>query len=238
MQIFAGLTREQARKQRAQLTKEIAREQRKRDRENLAELRRQIADVKLRRREAMRLTVERCRTERQLIKDRTRQMREQARAAVNAEADKAKCAARQACAARRAEVRDQSTSALEKLEAERQAERTLQRQLAHAEHRRRKDTRTAAERRQESDDEVLRNLPDDLVELWHKVKKQIRATDRMSRTEAFLAYVENHPEELVETMQELSDRELKKLLREERRLQKARPRRDRATAEELAAVPF
>ncbi len=42
------------------------------------------------------------------------------------------------------------------------------------------------ERQAESDDEVRSNIPPELVALFERVKRGIKASPRMSRTEAFL----------------------------------------------------
>jgi predicted CopG family antitoxin len=78
------------------------------------------------------------------------------------------------------------------------------------------------------------------VRTFPPMKRTIRGSDRQSRTEAFLRYAEEHPDELVAAMTELSDREIRKLVAEEKRLAKAMrsPRRYKPTADELAAVPF
>lgn len=62
------------------------------------------------------------------------------------------------------------------------------------------------ERKSESDDEVLYNIPSELIPTWDRVKRDIKGTDRMSRTEAFLEWVEKHPSEIV--FVEPSDEEL------------------------------
>lgn len=64
----------------------------------------------------------------------------------------------------------------------------------------------ARERESESDDEVLQNIPADMVALWNRVKKSIRATSRMSRTEAFMKYAEEHEAETVEALERNAER--------------------------------
>ena len=122
------------------------------------------------------------------------------------------------------------------------AERAYQGELRRLERRaeQREKMATAHERRQESDDEVRANISRDLISLFERVRRSIRGSDRESRTEAFLRYVEQNPDDAVLAMQEEADRELKKLLAEEKRLAKAMrsPRRSRPSAEEMAAVPF
>lgn len=66
----------------------------------------------------------------------------------------------------------------------------------------------AAELRAESDDLVRNNLGDDptLLAVWERRKHKTRATKGMSRTEAFLHYVHDHPQELYEQMARDEDR--------------------------------
>jgi uncharacterized protein DUF6496 len=54
---------------------------------------------------------------------------------------------------------------------------------------------TRTERQSESDDEVRQNIPRDLVPLFERVKRGIKGSARRSRTEEFLEYVEEHPDE-------------------------------------------
>ena len=49
---------------------------------------------------------------------------------------------------------------------------------------------------QESDDAVERDIDPSLVPVWRRVKRQFVDTPRMSRSEAFLHWVEEHPEEV------------------------------------------
>jgi hypothetical protein len=70
------------------------------------------------------------------------------------------------------------------------------------------------EKRTESDDEVEGNISADLLPLWRKVKKTIKATDKMSRTEAFLKYVEENPDDAVGAIEDDSEDELAKMIRE------------------------
>ena len=65
--------------------------------------------------------------------------------------------------------------------------------------------RRAREKRGESDDEVRQNLPAELHPLFDRVRKTITAGPRKSRTEAFLEYVEAHPGEELEGIEERTD---------------------------------
>jgi hypothetical protein len=94
--------------------------------------------------------------------------------------------------------------------AERDAARSLAREyrlIARAERIREKGMR--AERKQrgpsivrvsESDDLVRQNIPPELVALFNRVKGGIKSGPNISRTEAFLKYVEEHPEEVYEAI--------------------------------------
>jgi hypothetical protein len=99
---------------------------------------------------------------------------------------------------------------------------------------------TAAEARQESDDAVRSNLPAELIPLFERVKRSIKGSSRESRTEAMLHYAEEHPDEIVEAQEDLSRREIARLVREEAELASAMrsPRRYKPSAAELAAIPF
>ncbi len=101
-----------------------------------------------------------------------------------------------------------------------------------------KGTRTALERRQDSDDEVHNAIPEEWVPLWEQVKRSIKATPNRSRLEGFTEYVKANPNDELSVSQANADREIAKLIREERKLsramKKARPRRP--TAEELSSV--
>jgi len=59
----------------------------------------------------------------------------------------------------------------------------------------------------ESDDAVRANIPPEFVPLWEKIKGSIRGDARRSRTEAFLHYVEEHPDEVYAAIEIPSDDE-------------------------------
>jgi len=67
---------------------------------------------------------------------------------------------------------------------------------------RKKRTRaTWAEKRRESDDEVRGNIDPELLPLWEDVKRSIKGTSRLTRTEQFLLYAEEHPFEVIEAQE-------------------------------------
>jgi hypothetical protein len=244
-----ALSVEEAKKQRRQLLQEIAREHRRKDREKLADLRARIRGLKARRKDAMTKVVERCRAGRhaakERAKERVRAIREEARALIqNARAEET-ARARAACQTRKEKVRTAARSATEKRRGELAAERALQREMKRIEGwaRKRKKAQqrtTAAEARQESDDAVRANLPPEVVPLFERIKRSIKGSSRQSRTEEMLLYAEEHPNEIVDAQEELSRREIARLIREEASLARAvrSPGRYKATPAELAAIPF
>lgn len=89
-----------------------------------------------------------------------------------------------------------SVAARAKLREERNYQNSLKRSAAFARNRnRRPGLRKSAERRAESDDEVRHNIPPHLIGLFNRVRKGIKGSARKSRTEEFLEYVEEHPDE-------------------------------------------
>lgn len=98
---------------------------------------------------------------------------------------------------------------------------------------------TRTERRQESDDEVRRNIPDGLVAVFDRVRRHIRGSDRKSRTEAFLEWVEENPGEVYALQAVDAERELAKMIAEHERTERlARKRGGRRGSVALADVPF
>lgn len=80
----------------------------------------------------------------------------------------------------------------------------------------RKARSTRAERRSESDDAVRANLPPDLADVFEVVKGQIKERAGRSRTEAFLEWVEAHPDDVWVIKQRRADKELRELVKAER----------------------
>lgn len=99
---------------------------------------------------------------------------------------------------------------------------------------------TSGERRQESDDEVRSNLQPEMVAVFDAVRKHIKGTARKSRTEAFLQWAEENPDEVFALLQHDADRYLTQLLAEQAALQQVQrggsSRRRGALA--LSDVPF
>jgi|GEM_PF-1105804 hypothetical protein len=204
------------------LWREIEREERRRVRAKLAELRQQLRDTRERRKRALFEAKERCRAERLSARERARAMRIRVLADLREWTRQERAAARQSCTVRLGEARG-IKSDIERARAELAAERQLQRDLRRIEaqnrQRRREAPRiTRLERMGESDDEVRGNIPPELVGLFERVKRSIKATPRMSRTEAFLHYAEEHPDEVLRAVEDKTEALIADLERREREL--------------------
>lgn len=249
-------TAAQARADRKELWKQINRDHRKQAREKIAHLRLQLREARQRRKVALREAKERCRAERIAARERARALRlrvlEDLRRTLHAE----RLGARQACSVRLGEARalkDQIGRARAEYLAEHQYQADLRR-IERANRQRRKEAHgsTRIERQSESDDEVRANIPPELLGLFERVKRGIKGSPRMTRTEAFLRYVEDHPNEFLEAMEDKTEaliRELEaKQAEAHRSLRRGPPRSRRSacatgtcdsnTPEQLAEVPF
>lgn len=156
-----------------------------------------------------------------------------------------RAAARQSCGVRLGEARAIKGD-IQRARAEFLAEKQYQadlRRIERANRQRRKEAPrvTRIERQAESDDEVRGNIPPELLPLFERVKRGIKASPRMSRTEAFLQYAEEHPDEVLATVDDKTDaliRELEEQERQVRRNLRLGPPRPRYTPEQFAEVPF
>lgn len=245
-----ALSDAEAQKQRKALLRDIAAEHLKKDREKLAKLRTQIRDVKARRKKALALARKGCkagaRRAHVRAKERVQAIRAEARRLVHDARLEEIAKARAVCRAKKTQVKAAALSTRERkkqtLAAERQFQADMRRIERWARGRKREQQKrvTAEERRQESDDAVRQNIPSDLLPLFERVKRSIKGSTRRSRSEEFLEYAAEHPNEVVDAQVALSQKEIARLVHEEARLAKAvrRPKRYRPTPEELAAIPF
>ena len=191
------------------LWKDIARDERKKKRALMVELREQVRAARSRRKQALFEAKERCRAERLAARERARSLRVKALAELREATEMERAAARQTCAVRIGDARaikDDIERARAKVAAERQYQRELRRiDAANRQRRREHPHASYIERRGESDDEVRMNIPPDLAPLFERVRRGIKATPRMSRTEAFLKYAEEHPSETLADVDDATD---------------------------------
>lgn len=237
----------EAKRQRRQLEKELGAELRRKDREALERLRAEIAVARAGKKSARGRAVVLCRSARVQWRTRSAELRRDARKTVNDAIAAAKMLARSACQREKDDARAGGLVAIEKARRVLAAERRLQKEIRDAGRRIKKSERvrrSSAEARRESDDEVRANIPAELVGVFDQHGGRIRGSGRKSRTEAFLEWAEEHPGKIVASQQKVADRELKRLLKEEKaargEMRKAgRYRRSaEALSEDLADVPF
>lgn len=124
-------------------------------------------------------------------------------------------------------------------------ERVLQRQVRRAGKAPATKVRsTARERSQEDDDAVRSNLPPELVPVFDKVSRKIKGSPKRTRTEAFLDWAEENPDEILSVQQAVADKALREMLRQQRELGRTMRNTNRykqtpeQLAELLAGVPF
>lgn len=197
------------------LWRDIQREHKAQARAKLATLKQQIRDARERRKVALQKAKTRCRTHRLTVRARVLEIRraalDQLREAIRLE----RSTARQSCSADIRSARD-IVSDVHRSRAELAAERQYQaevRRIEQANRKRRQEIHGAStrERRSESDDEVRSNIPADLRPLFQRVRSSIRGSARMSRTEAFLKYAEEHPGEVLESLDDKTDAVIREL---------------------------
>ncbi len=235
--------------------KELAAERRERRRlarERLAALRVELREARTRRKQALVDARERCRAERLAVRERLRALRIRTLQELRETGRVERAAVRQACLTRLADaraLRDEVARVRAKMVAERQLQAEMRR-VDREERVRQRAAPACVTCRAETDEEVLANLPSELAPLFDRVKKTIKASPRMSRSEAFLKYAETHPEEVLAESQHMDDTRVRELERQEREFAKeaghkpnpyearkaARIERMRARAERLAGA--
>jgi hypothetical protein len=222
------------------LFREIEREHRRKAREKLADLRAQIRSARMQRRTAIKNAKERCRSERLAARERARALRIRGLAELREAARLERQAARDVCLLSKNEARKKDE--IERRRGELAAEAKYQADMRRIERsnksRRREHPHvTYIERRAESDDTVRANISPDLVPLFERVKRGIKSTPRASRTEIFLKYAEEHPDEVLDVIEDKTDaliRDLEAHYRTEMRV----PSRRRARSAAVSDVPF
>jgi hypothetical protein len=224
------MSRVEGRRWKRQLEKQIRAEHRAEAKRLLLELRFSIRHAKAERREAVKAARAKCRTDRVDVRARVRELRARARAELRAAIALERRQAKETCATAQTWAKSLGTK-VERARAALEAERTYRREMKRIEAgnkaRFREEKRASAkERRGESDDEVAGNLPPEYLDLWERVKRSIRGGPRMSRTEAFLKYAEEHPDELLEGIEARTDAMIREL-----------EQRERAAARELRRGP-
>lgn len=185
-----------------QRRRELKQRARERQKELLPKLRARVREARKARQARLRKCAADCRKRKARVQANARKARDALRGRIV----KARQKAQAACGACRVDARgaalDKLDRALRAVETEREAIAALRATAAQLRDPRGvAGGRRSAELRSESDDQVARDVADDpeLAALWAASNKsRFKASPRRSRTEAFLEWVENHPEALAE----------------------------------------
>jgi hypothetical protein len=204
----------EGRRWKAQLVKSIDADLAKKHRATVKALRDQEALERGKLREALHHGMSACRAEWMVEKARIEGWRARAIARVRAAAKQAKERARHRCTDLKLEIQTTVGGTLAAVVARRLEE---QRDFARLERAgraakaRQRSRATRREQKAESEDQVIANIEPHLIPLWNKVKHQIRGSDRWSRTEEFLHFVEEHPHEVHDAIEREVEREMRAL---------------------------
>ncbi len=224
---------------RKKLQRELAEHLRAKDRAALGLLRAQIKHARVERIGMLRIARQSCRTAREQLKERQAVQRAEFVQTQRAE----RVLERSLCSSGKEHAKAKGLEL--ELGARRtlKDERALQRQVARA-GKAPKVRATARERSQEDDDAVRANLPPELVPVFDKMARKIKGTPKRTRTEAFLDWAEENPDEILSVQQAVADKALREMLKQQRELGRTVRSTTRykqtpeQLAELLAAVPF
>jgi hypothetical protein len=220
------------------------RELKARDRSTLRELRGKIRTLNAGRRARIAEIKALCRAGRERARAAVRLLREQTRAELAARVARLRDAERGTCTDTTARARAELAAALRTAQDEARSfggyvKRTYGRRARAA------GMPSAAqlrrERMQESDDDVRRNVGPELAAVFERVKRQIKPGPRRTRTEAFLEWVQENPDEAHAIVYANAERDLARFIEEQNALERrvgSRYRDDSDLAAALAGVPF
>jgi len=221
------------------LQRELASHLREKDQAALALLRAKIQGARVERRHRLHAARQSCRGA--LLSLRQRQREERRQVTLTHHAERAQ--GRATCNSGKQQAREEGQLLERQAESQYKDERLFQRQMRRAT-KPRVERSTVRERKQEDDDAVRNNLPSELIPVFEKHRRAIRGSARRSRTEAFLEWAEENPDEVLQVQQAEADKALHELLKQERELGRnvrdaRRYKKSPAElAELLALVPF
>jgi hypothetical protein len=224
--------------------KALARERqqwvRERAQKELDRLRAAILKTRERRKRALLRARQTCALARERIRVDVKAFRSAEFKRIAEEVRQMRNAARAQCQARKHRVKVAGANAIERKRHERNAEARQQRHMESADRRARRQRTTYLERRQEDDGAVRSNLPRELVGVFNRVARHIKGSRYRTRTEAFLEWAQEHPEDVIAYQGDDTDREVARLIAErervERQLAKTKPKPGRRRA--AGEVPF
>lgn len=221
------------------LQRELASHLREKDQASLALLRAKIQGARVERRHRLHAARQSCRGALLSLRERQREERRQLTLTHHAE----RAQGRATCNSGKQQAREEDLLLEQQAETQYKDERLFQRQMRRATTPR-VERSTVRERKQEDDDAVRNNLPSELIPVFEKHRRAIKGSARRSRTEAFLEWAEENPDEVLQVQQAEADRALHELLKQERELGRnvRDARRYKKSPKELARllaeVPF
>lgn len=224
---------------RKRLQRELAEHLRDKDRAALGLLRAKIAAARVERRHRLSAARQSCRGALLALRERQREERQQLTLSHRSQREQG----RATCNAGKETAREEGLLLEGQAQAEYKDERRFQRQMRRAT-KPRAERATVRERKQEDDDAVRNNLPAELVPVFDKHRRGIKGSARRSRTEAFLEWAAENPDEVLLVQEAAADRALHELLKQERDLGRTMRSgsRYKSSASELekllADVPF
>ncbi len=224
---------------RKRLQGELAEHLREKDRAALTLLRAKISSARVERRHRLHAARQSCHGALMTLRERQKNERHQLTLEHHAEREQG----RATCTAGKQQARDEGLTRERKARSGYDDERTFQRQIRRAT-KPRTERSTVRERKQEDDDAVRNNLPPELVSVFDKHRRSIKGSARRSRSEAFLEWAAENPDEVLLVQQAEADKALHELLKQERELGRtvrSASRYKKPTAELaklLAEVPF
>ena len=226
--------------------RELASDLRARDRQKLRDLRHRIQSLKLKKRAALASIRSECKAERARVAAAIRSLRSETLAALRVRAQDMRTAARGTCSVAKNDARSKLAHELDRAAQELREERVTQHIVRTSDKRHQVPGRSriaSKERLGESDDEVIRNLSPDMAAVFQHVRRSIKGSPRRTRTEAFLEWAHDNPDEVWTIRQADAEADLQKLIAEEeehyRSMQSSKRYRDpEAMAIALANVPF
>jgi hypothetical protein len=236
-----GMSRAAARRERQRTARELKRTERERYKKRLEGHRETEREAKRRRRADLELARAMCRENAAAAKEAADAVYKRAHAALLAKRKATKADARTGCQGSKAQIRAQADRQIRESKRLRAEEKAFRAELERIERGNRQRTRprsSSSERRSESADEVRQNIPAHLQPLWKRVGKSIKATERKSRTEAFMQYAEENPSEAIQAQESDADRQFRRELEEHERAERRARGGSRRRSSESAHVPF
>lgn len=209
---------------RSQLRKEVERDYRRKAREKIKGFAADVKKAKAEARAAVKAVVVECRRLRAKNRERIRDKRAAARLAINDERDDLFGGTREQCMANKATARGRNAEQLGAAEDELADERRELSQAIRSEKpiskllpgsaMTRPPGAAAREAQEESDSEVEQNIDHALLPVWKRIKRKIKASPRMSRTEAFEHWVTENQGDVLRWQEEAATADIEAMVRE------------------------